>query len=100
MKRKYRNRPRVDSPDLIALAQRAIGMDNPEILTALDVSISNLGRYVSEFRQDQGPRANDYLAEADLAAVAISVLLNELLSRREGRPEVKQPIRQTTNRPY
>jgi hypothetical protein len=100
MKRKYKNRPKVKSPDLTALAQRAVGLDNPEIMNALDVSISNLGRYISEFRQDQGPRANDYLAEADLAAVAVSVLLNELIARREGRPEVRQPVRQTSNRPY
>jgi hypothetical protein len=90
MKRKFK-RPKLEAPDLLALADRATRLDNGEILDAVDTTLSSLCRYVPEFRRT---RQSDYLAEISLASQALYVMAEEMLTRAGARaPE--EPVRRS-----
>ena len=88
--RRKKKTPAFEAPDLIDLAERAVRLDNSEILDALDVTLSSLCKYIPEFRRT---KEKDYLGEIDLAAQAIYVMAKELATRAGDRP-TSQPARQ------
>lgn len=97
LRRRKNRRPPFEAPDLVALAERATRLDNHEIFTAVDTTLSNLGRYVSEYRQTMN---SDYLGELMLGAQALYVMAAELSVRR-GEPPAGTPTRQPRpSRPY
>jgi len=79
VRRRHKNQPGFDAPDLLAMAHRVTGLDNPEILDAMDTTLSNLCRYVADFRHT---RDNDYLGEIGLGAQALYTMSTELAARR------------------
>ena len=90
LKRKQKS-PTFDAPDLVALAERSVRLDNGEILDALDVTLSSLCKYVPEYRRT---KEKDFLGEIDLAAQAIYVMAKEL-SIRAGEVPSTKPTRQS-----
>lgn len=70
--------PSLETPDLLDLAHRAKGLDNGEILDAVDITLSNLGRFTSEFRRS---RESDYLGEISMGAQALYVMAEEMATR-------------------
>jgi len=94
VKRRKRGSATFDAPDLADLASRALGLDNGAIIDAMDITLSNLCRYLPAYRQTKDL---DYLGEIDLAAQALYVMAKELATRRGDRP-TGTPARQ--NRPY
>jgi hypothetical protein len=82
--------PRLDTPDLTALADRAVKLDNDEILSTLDTTLSALTRYLPEFRRT---RDSAYLGEMSMAAQAIYVMVEEMATRAGARAPT-QPTRQ------
>lgn len=89
-------RPKLETPDLLDLADRATRLDNGEIIDALDVTLSNLCRYVPEFRRT---RQADYMAEVALGAQALYVMAEEILTR-SGMRATDEPTRPKSNRSY
>lgn len=89
--RKSKRRPSLETPDLLDLADRATRLDNGEILDALDITISNIGRYASEFRHS---RNTDFLAEMSMAAQAVYVMVEEMATRA-GQRASKEPVRRS-----
>lgn len=69
--------------NLVRLAQRAKLLDRSDLVDNLDMSLSLLTRYVSEYRRTREPRM---LAEAKMSAEATYALLEELLNRDEPPP--------------
>lgn len=91
MKRKKFKRPKLETPDLLDLADRATKLDNSEILNALDITLSNICRYVPEFRRT---RQSDYLAEISMGAQAIYVMVEEMATRAGARAS-EEPTRRS-----
>jgi hypothetical protein len=88
--RKRKSRPKLETPDLIDLADRATKLDNGEILDAVDITLSNLCKYVPEFRRT---RDSDFLGEISMGAQALYVMAEEMATRAGARaPE--RPTRQ------
>jgi hypothetical protein len=83
-------RPKLETPDLLDLADRTTKLDNGEILDALDITLSSICRYVPEFRRT---RDSDYLGEISMAAQAIYVMAEEMATRA-GHKAPDQPTRQ------
>ena len=79
-----------DAPDLMALADRATRLDSPQLWEALDTTINNLGRYMTEYRQH---RNGDFLGEMMLGAQAVYSMAAEE-SSRIGEPPSQKPTRQ------
>ena len=88
---KRRSRPKLDTPDLLDLADRATRLDNGEILDTLDITLSNLCRYLPEFRRT---RQTDYLGEMSMAAQAIYVMVEEMATRAGARA-IDEPVRRS-----
>lgn len=79
-----------EAPDLAALAERAVRLDSPELHNALETTIVNMGRYMSEYRQQ---RNGDFLGELMIGAQAVYVMAAEE-STRIGEPPSQKPTRQ------
>ena len=90
MKRRRKQLPEFEAPDLAALAERAVRLDNGEIHSALETTVSTLDRYVYEYRRANDP---DFLSEMLLSAQAVYVMAHELLVRRGEAPSTA-PARQ------
>jgi hypothetical protein len=91
-----KSRPKLDTPDLLDLAERSTRLDNGEMLDAMDITLSNLCRYLPEFRRT---RQADYLGEISMAAQALYVMAEEMATRAGARASEK-PTRQTSSRSY
>lgn len=86
-----KSRPKLDTPDLLDLADRATKLDNPEIIDQMDTTLSNLCRYLPEFRRT---RQGDYLAEISMAAQALYVMAEEMATRA-GIRATEEPVRRS-----
>lgn len=77
---KKKQRAPFQGPDLDALIKRTKSFDNEQILETMEVAVSNLGLYTSEYRKG---RDIYILAEMQMWAEALYVAANELEGRKE-----------------
>jgi len=97
---KRKKRPGFEAPDLLALAARANRLDNGEILDQLDTTVSTVNQYTTGYRQTKDLL---YLKELALAAQAVYVMAEEMLTRagEPGSIPTAPPARQIKSaRPY
>lgn len=85
-----KTRAAFEGPDFDALIKRTKSLGTEEILEALDLTVSTLGRYVSEYRKGRDVYILD---EMRMWAETLYVTAEELKSRKESVSDIA-PARQ------